>query len=52
MAREFGHDCATPGTYRWLVAEGRLAFEIQDDPCPERRAILTSHDWQLVADGS
>jgi hypothetical protein len=47
----FGEDvCSTllPGTYRWSLSGGRLAFTVVDDSCPGRVAVLTSAAWNAT----
>jgi hypothetical protein len=48
LTRQLGHECAGPGSYRWLEEDGRLTFETIDDMCPQRVTILTTRDWTRV----
>ena len=45
FAHHFSQGCAGSGTYRWSMVAGGLHFELVEDSCPARVALMTGSDW-------
>jgi len=44
-----GRGCDAPGTYRWMLDDGRLALAPVEEACELRSTILATETWRTVA---